>query len=116
MDKFIIAGNGPLDGVIDASGAKNAALPILCASLLSDEPLHVTNVPTPWDINTTRKLLSQMGCTVDAPALHELIVDAKPSTTCVSRSEERTSELQSLMRITCAGCGLYKNRGAVAVC
>ncbi|HEY9544411.1 MAG TPA: UDP-N-acetylglucosamine 1-carboxyvinyltransferase [Solimonas sp.] len=87
MDKFIIAGNGPLDGVIDASGAKNAALPILCASLLSDEPLHVTNVPTLWDINTTRKLLSQMGCTVDAPALHELIVDAKPITTCVAPYE-----------------------------
>src|SRR3546814_16775316 len=77
----------PLDGVIDASGAKNAALPILCASLLSDEPLHVTNVPTLWDINTTRKLPSQMACTVAAPALHELIVDAPPITTCVAPSE-----------------------------
>ena len=87
MDKFIIAGNGPLDGVIDASGAKNAALPILCASLLSDEPLHVSNVPKLWDINTTRKLLSQMGCTVDEPAPHEMIVDARPITTCVAPYE-----------------------------
>ncbi|HET8883366.1 MAG TPA: UDP-N-acetylglucosamine 1-carboxyvinyltransferase, partial [Solimonas sp.] len=68
MDKFIIAGNGPLNGGIDASGAKNAALPILCASLLSNEPLHVRNVPKLWDINTTRKLLGQMGCAVDEPA------------------------------------------------
>jgi len=87
MDKFIIAGNGPLDGVIDASGAKNAALPILCASLLSNEPLHVSNVPKLWDINTTRKLLGQMGCTVEQPTPHEMIVDARPITTCVAPYE-----------------------------
>lgn len=87
MDKFVIAGNGPLSGVIEASGAKNAALPILCASLLSDEPLHVTNVPRLWDINTTRKLLLQMGCTVEEPAAHELVVNAGSITTCVAPYE-----------------------------
>ncbi|MFT4045518.1 MAG: UDP-N-acetylglucosamine 1-carboxyvinyltransferase [Solimonas sp.] len=87
MDKFIIAGNGPLNGAIDASGAKNAALPILCAALLSDEPLHVTNVPKLWDVNTTRKLLLQMGCAVEEPAPHEMLIDAKPITTCVAPYE-----------------------------
>jgi UDP-N-acetylglucosamine 1-carboxyvinyltransferase len=87
MDKFIVAGNGPLNGAIDASGAKNAALPILCSALLSDEPLHVTNVPKLWDINTTRKLLAQMGCSVEQPAAHEIVVDAKPITTCVAPYE-----------------------------
>ncbi|HEY1077847.1 MAG TPA: UDP-N-acetylglucosamine 1-carboxyvinyltransferase [Fontimonas sp.] len=87
MDKFVIAGNGPLDGAIDASGAKNAALPILCSALLSDEPLHVTNVPKLWDINTTRKLLSQMGCSVEQPDPHEMIVNARPITTCVAPYE-----------------------------
>jgi UDP-N-acetylglucosamine 1-carboxyvinyltransferase len=87
MDKFVVAGNGPLDGAIDASGAKNAALPILCSALLSDEPLHVANVPKLWDINTTRKLLAQMGCTVEQPAAHEMVVDAKPITTCVAPYE-----------------------------
>ena len=87
MDKFVVAGNGPLQGEIDASGAKNAALPILCAALLSDEPLHVTNVPKLWDINTTRKLLAQMGCKVEQPDPHEMIVDAKPITTCVAPYE-----------------------------
>ncbi|NKF22914.1 UDP-N-acetylglucosamine 1-carboxyvinyltransferase [Solimonas marina] len=87
MDKFVIAGNGPLRGVIDASGAKNAALPILCAALLSDEPLHVTNVPQLWDVNTTRKLLLQMGCAVDEPAAHEMVIDARPITTCVAPYE-----------------------------
>jgi len=87
MDKFVIAGNGPLRGAIDASGAKNAALPILCAALLSDEPLHVTNVPQLWDVNTTRKLLLQMGCAVEEPAPHEMVIDAKPITTCVAPYE-----------------------------
>lgn len=87
MDKFIIEGNGPLRGEIDASGAKNAALPILCAALLSDEPLHVTNVPRLWDIGTTRKLLAQMGVRVEEPAPHELMIDASPITTTVAPYE-----------------------------
>lgn len=87
MDKFIVEGGGPLSGSVTASGAKNAALPILCAGLLSDEPLHVTNVPKLWDINTTRKLLQQMGCKVDEPAAHEMVVDASSITTCVAPYE-----------------------------
>ncbi|WP_028080028.1 UDP-N-acetylglucosamine 1-carboxyvinyltransferase [Solimonas soli] len=87
MDKFIIASNGPLNGEIDASGAKNAALPILCAALLSDEPLHVTNVPKLWDVNTTRKLLLQMGCTAEQPTPHEMLIDARPISTCVAPYE-----------------------------
>ena len=87
MDKFIIEGNGPLNGEIDASGAKNAALPILCAALLSDEPLHVTNVPKLWDIGTTKKLLAQMGVDVQHPSEHEWVIDAKPITTCVAPYE-----------------------------
>ncbi|MGH8455522.1 MAG: UDP-N-acetylglucosamine 1-carboxyvinyltransferase [Stenotrophobium sp.] len=87
MDKFIIEGNGPLNGEVAASGAKNAALPILCASLLSDEALHVTNVPRLWDIGTTRKLLTQMGVDVQQPDTHELVVNAKSITTCVAPYE-----------------------------
>lgn len=87
MDKFVIEGNGPLNGEIVAAGAKNAALPILCAGLLSDEPLHVTNVPRLWDIATTRKLLSQMGVTVEQPAAHEMVVDASTISTCVAPYE-----------------------------
>ena len=87
MDKFIIEGNGPLHGEIAASGAKNAALPILCAGLLSDEPLTVTNVPKLWDIGTTRKLLTQMGVTMEQTDSHTYVIDAKPITTCVAPYE-----------------------------
>ncbi|HEX4895264.1 MAG TPA: UDP-N-acetylglucosamine 1-carboxyvinyltransferase [Solimonas sp.] len=87
MDKFVVAGSGPLSGAVDAAGAKNAALPIICAALLSDEPLHLDNVPKLWDINTARKLLLQMGCTVEQPDPHQMVIDAKPITTHIAPYE-----------------------------
>ena len=64
MPKLVIEGGAPLRGEIAISGAKNAALPILCASLLSAEPLVLHNVPALEDVATTLKLLAQMGVTV----------------------------------------------------
>ncbi|HOX88207.1 MAG TPA: UDP-N-acetylglucosamine 1-carboxyvinyltransferase [Burkholderiaceae bacterium] len=61
MDKLRIAGNGPLRGEVRASGAKNAALPILAAALLSDEELVLDNVPQLADISTMSRLLRGMG-------------------------------------------------------
>jgi UDP-N-acetylglucosamine 1-carboxyvinyltransferase len=87
MDKFIIAGNGPLSGEVSASGAKNAALPILCAALLSDAPLNLTNVPKLWDIATTKKLLTQMGVGVSQVGPHEITLDASSITTHIAPYE-----------------------------
>lgn len=64
MDKLAIQGGVALKGEIRISGAKNAALPILCASLLTPEPLYLTNVPHLRDITTTLQLLGQMGVAV----------------------------------------------------
>lgn len=61
MDKLHITGQGPVDGNVWASGAKNAALPILCASLLADEPVVIGNLPHLQDITTTLELLGRMG-------------------------------------------------------
>ena len=61
MDKLIINGQRKLYGDVYISGAKNAALPILIASLLSKEALKLKNVPNLFDINTTEKLLFSMG-------------------------------------------------------
>ncbi|CAG0978737.1 UDP-N-acetylglucosamine 1-carboxyvinyltransferase [Burkholderiales bacterium] len=61
MDKLAIIGNGALRGEVRASGAKNAALPILCAALLTPEPLVLTNVPQLKDVATMLALLRQMG-------------------------------------------------------
>jgi UDP-N-acetylglucosamine 1-carboxyvinyltransferase len=61
VDKLVIEGGTRLSGSIGISGAKNAALPILCASLLTPEPLRLANVPQLNDVRTMRTLLAQMG-------------------------------------------------------
>ncbi|NBT34141.1 MAG: UDP-N-acetylglucosamine 1-carboxyvinyltransferase [Betaproteobacteria bacterium] len=61
MDRFQIEGGQPLRGEVSISGAKNAALPILCAALLTPEPLVLHNVPPLRDVSTMLKLLAGMG-------------------------------------------------------
>lgn len=61
MDKLIIQGGNRLNGEVVISGAKNAALPILCAALLAETPLHLSSVPALKDVGSTIMLLQQMG-------------------------------------------------------
>ena len=65
MDKLVIQGGVRLQGEVQVSGAKNAALPILCAGLLAETPLRLTNVPHLQDVNTTLKLLQHLGIKVN---------------------------------------------------
>ncbi|MEG6591819.1 UDP-N-acetylglucosamine 1-carboxyvinyltransferase, partial [Desulfovibrio sp. 1188_IL3213] len=62
MDKLVIEGGVPLTGSIEVSGSKNAALPILFAAILPDQPVTITNVPDLRDIHTTLNLLRVLGC------------------------------------------------------
>lgn len=64
MDKLLISGGRRLEGEVRISGAKNAALPILCAALLTDRALVLSNVPRLMDVTTMSKLLAQMGVEV----------------------------------------------------
>ena len=64
MDKLLIRGGVPLSGEVRVSGAKNAALPLLCAALLTREPLTLSNVPHLNDVTTMLRLLAQMGVEV----------------------------------------------------
>jgi UDP-N-acetylglucosamine 1-carboxyvinyltransferase len=61
MEKLLITGGRPLGGEIRISGAKNAVLPILAASLLADSPMRIGNVPHLHDVTTTMELLGRMG-------------------------------------------------------
>ncbi len=69
MDKLIITGGGALSGEVRIAGAKNAALPILAATLLAEDPVTVCNVPHLHDITTTMELLGNMGV--------DLVIDEK---------------------------------------
>ena len=61
MDQLLIRGGRPLRGEVLVSGAKNAALPEMCAALLTNEPVQLTNVPRLHDVRTMRRLLEHMG-------------------------------------------------------
>src|SRR5438046_9795611 len=76
MEKLIIKGNIPLTGEIKISGAKNAALPILAASLLSGSPIQISNIPHLQDVTTIVSLLGQMGVRITLDERANIEVDA----------------------------------------
>ncbi len=75
MDKLLIQGGKALSGEVAISGAKNAALPILCASLLTADPLHLTNVPHLNDISTMLRLLGEMGVGVTMDGIDGIVLN-----------------------------------------
>ena len=88
MDKLVIEGGAPLEGEVRVSGAKNAALPILCAALLCREPVTLTNVPRLNDVRTMQALLSQMGVRIDA---------SQPGSLLCQRPEEGRSIIRAVI-------------------
>ncbi len=78
MDKLIITGGKPLNGEIRISGAKNAALPIIVATLLADDPVLVRNIPHLHDITTTMELLGRMGVSLTMD--EKMDVEVNPAT------------------------------------
>ncbi len=92
MDKLLITGGNRLHGEVTISGAKNAALPILCASLLAETPLHLSSVAALKDIDTTIKLLDTMGVKISRNA-DKVTLDASEVA-----SFEATYEMVKTMR------------------
>ena len=82
MDAFKINGGQPLRGNVTISGAKNAALPILMAAVLSETPVVIANVPRLNDIETTIKLLKQLGAEVEWLSDNELKINASTINHC----------------------------------
>src|SRR5213592_3748363 len=76
MDKFVIEGGYPLSGTVVPAGNKNAALPILAASLLTDQELVIGNVPRIRDVDSMLALLEDLGVTVAWRGDHELSLRA----------------------------------------
>ncbi|HRD50993.1 MAG: UDP-N-acetylglucosamine 1-carboxyvinyltransferase [Candidatus Competibacter sp.] len=93
MSKLIINGGVPLQGELRASGAKNAVLPILAATLLADAPMTIRNVPHLQDVTTTMELLGRMG--VDLVVDERMNIQVDPRTI---RSFQAPYELVRTMR------------------
>ena len=116
MDKLLIRGGRPLQGEVAISGAKNAALPELCAALLTAEPVLLTHVPRLQDVSTTLKLLRQMGAVADwtdadgTTLGHTVRIDAGPVNSPVA-----PYELVKTMRASILVLGPLLARFGVAV-
>ena len=80
MDKLTIEGGAPLEGEVRVSGAKNAALPILCAALLAAEPLRSRNVPRLNDVATMGSCSRRWACAVERADEATSMLRAKRST------------------------------------
>jgi len=76
MNKLLIRGGVPIDGEIRISGAKNAVLPMMAASLLADSPVTIENVPHLQDVTTTMELLGRMGATLTVGDQMSVEIDA----------------------------------------
>lgn len=87
MDKLIISGGIPLQGEIKISGAKNAALPILAATLLADEPVTVGNIPHLHDVTTTLELLGGMGTRFTINERLDIEIDSRHIQRCFAPYE-----------------------------
>ena len=97
MDKILIKGGKPLLGTVEISGAKNAALPALAATLLTSDAVVLQNVPCVRDIQTTGQMLRDLGCQADFRTLestHSCRVSASNVTSC-----EAPYELVKTMRV-----------------
>jgi len=84
MEKFVIEGGYPLKGEVTPSGNKNAALPMLAACLLTDQPVILHNIPDILDVNTMRSLLESLGVDITTVDQH---------TWCVQASQVRPADL-----------------------
>jgi len=87
VDKLRITGGGPLAGEVRISGAKNAALPIMAAALLTDQPLALGNLPRLMDVRTMGRLLAEMGVEVGAQEDGRMTLRAKDVRTPVASYE-----------------------------
>ncbi|OUS30556.1 UDP-N-acetylglucosamine 1-carboxyvinyltransferase [Thalassotalea sp. 42_200_T64] len=84
MEAFRINSGNELHGNVTISGAKNAALPILFATILAETPLQISNVPRLNDIETTLKLLTELGANVDWSADNAVQIDASNIDNCLA--------------------------------
>src|SRR5258708_25974916 len=114
MDRFAIVGGRRLEGSIEISGAKNAALPAMAAALLTEEPVQLNNIPRVRDIITMGKVLTHMSARVETPDVPptQLIIEAKTLQT----DAEAPYELVRTMRASILTMGpLVARTGAARV-
>jgi len=93
MEKLIINGGTPLRGKVQISGMKNAALPIIVASLLTDDVCVIENLPSISDVSLTLSILEKMGCKIRMLTRDRVEIDSRPAV-CGSSPVELVSKMR----------------------
>ena len=99
MAAFIIEGGHPLKGSITPQGAKNEALQVLCATLLTDEPVRISNIPDIDDVNNQIRLLQDIGVKVHRHAKGDFTFQANEINTDFVQSDEFLEKLTRWQRV-----------------
>ena len=85
MKQYFIKGGKPLRGVVDICGAKNAALPLITAAILTEEPVIISNLPDVSDINLLLEAIAQIGAQVERIDRHKVkIIGATVNSCCLN--------------------------------
>ena len=108
MEQYIIRGGNPLVGEVDISGAKNAALGILAASVMTDDTVLVTNLPDVRDINVMLEAMSEIGVKVERISRHEVLITSN-DISGVSVSYESIKKIRASYYLLGALLGKYKH-------
>lgn len=108
MERYIIKGGHRLSGEVEIGGFKNAALPIIAASLLTSEDVLIENIPDVTDINILFESMTELGVSVRRPSRHSVLINAKDiRTTCVEN--EAVKKMRGSYYLLGALLGRYNN-------
>lgn len=113
MEIYAIKGGNPLVGEVEVGGAKNAALPIIAASLMTDETIHIDNVPDVRDTNVLLKSMENMGVMVKRDARHRVTINASGIHDYIA-DDENIKKIRASYYLVGAMLGKYKE-AAVAL-
>ncbi len=114
MAKIVISGGEPLNGDVWISGAKNAVLPILAASLLADGPVSISNVPHLHDVTTTMELLGQMGVSLEIDERMRINIDPRTTNRYFAPYDLVKNDARLDPRARTAGRALWSGRRVAA--
>ncbi len=88
MEQYIIKGGKPLVGEVTIGGAKNAALGVLAAAIMTDEPVRLHNLPDISDVDILLKAIEELGAVVERPNVHEARIMGGSITTCIASYDD----------------------------
>jgi len=112
MEQYAIKGGNPLVGDVEIGGAKNAALPILAASIMTDETVYIENMPDVWDTNVLLSAMQNIGVMVKRTDRHKVILNAGTINSMIVE-EESLKKIRASYYLLGAILGKYKHAEVV---